>query len=466
VLNRLEDKFTFLFSCMAIVMLFSFNAHAACSPGIPCTDYDIYTDTESGTDPALNGPKTGTPAPHTNETGATTSACDGNFMNQIYSHAIMGASREVIMSEQIIHKPDSVLEYTCFDQWVSVTAHHAGPIFSESTFWEDHEVCTSTGDSTASAGRPPSCASSGDNTVSPYDITIDVVFPDTHLDDALRTLLYDNIQTYVDNNFEHTFMGEATTIDNDIDTSGSTGSALGSGSYNCSHMSTVWNIAKCVDFGEDDRFRTFEDLVNTDPRSIPVECSPGFTASDVIEQGTNSTKLDSTSPGSSTSATSIMDPCPAAGTVAIPVEWPFRDPPSGSTAGTQFSNDLIRVANNCDDSANQNAYSSFDTATLYGELILGLHDLTGNYVPGTGGVSSGIVTTCSDPIPTGVPSITYVWEDYYTGPGDMLVADRDAYIYYEHICPNPGCFYRPVWTTYIDNAPIPATLPTGACLPY
>ncbi|MGN7439109.1 MAG: hypothetical protein ACTHOO_10765 [Alcanivorax sp.] len=438
---------------MAFAVSFSFGAHAACSPGIPCTDYDIYNDTTSGTDAGLNGPKTGTPAPHTNTTGSTTSACDGNFMNQIYSQAYMGASREVIMSEQIIHKPDSVLEYTCFDQWAAVTAEHA-PTFSESTFWENHEICTSTGDSTATAGRPPTCASSGDNTVSPYEIEINVVYPDTTLDDTIRLLVYDSLQTYIDNNFSHTFLGEATTIDNDIDTTGSSGSQLGSGSYNCSHMATVWNIAKCIDFMEDDRFRTFEDLVNADPRSIPAECSPSNSSVDTIEAGNNSTKLDSTSPGSSASATSVMDPCPAAGT-----------PVSG--VNTDFSNDLIRVANNCDDSSNINAYSSFDVMELIDEMILGVQlGSVGTYIPGTGGSTSGVVT-CSDPLPTGVPIITYQYDrDIGGGPGLVTTIDRTARVHYEHICPNPGCYYVPVKQPYIVNGPMPSSTPTGTCVPY
>ena len=463
MLKKLENKVIYLFSCITVVVLFSLSAHAACSPGIPCTDYDIYNDLTSGTDAALNGPKTGTAAPHTNTTGSTTSACDGNFMNQIHSQAFMNASREVIMSEQLIHKPDSVLEYTCFDQWASMAAEHAGPIFSESTFWENHEICTSTGDSTASAGRPPSCASSGQNTVAPYSITINVVYPDTTQDDSLRLLIDDALQAYIDSNFSHTFLGEATTIDNDIDTTSTAGTQMGSGSYNCSHMSTVYNIAKCIDFMEDDRFRTFADLVNADPRTIPVECSPGNSSSDTITAGTSGTKIENTDPGSSVPTggappgPQIMDPCPAAGTPVAGVN-------------TDFSNDLIRVANNCDDGSNLNAYSSFDIAQLYGELVLGVQDILGGiYIPGTGGVTSGIVN-CSDPIPTGVPTITYLWSDAATGPGGIFVASKQGYIFYEHICPNPGCFYRPVWVPFIVNdiqvGPVPASTAVGQCVPY
>ena len=218
-------------------------------------------------------------------------------------------------------------------------------------------------------------------------------------------------------------------------------------------MATVWNIAKCIDFMEDDRFRTFEDLVNEDPRSIPVECSPGFSASDSIEAGNNATKLDSTSPGSSAGATSIMDPCPAAGTVVAGVN-------------TDFSNDLIRIANNCDDSGNLNAYSSFDVMELIDEMILGVQQGTvGTYIPGTGGSTSGVVN-CSDPLPTGVPVVTYEYDNSGFAPGAIFSIVRSPSIHYEYICPNPGCYYVPIKVPHVVNGPVPASTPAGQCVPY
>lgn len=450
MLTKVKSKIVFSYLCITVVLFYSAYAYAACSPGIPCTDYNIYTDTTAGVATALNGPKTGRPTPYTNVTGSSSSVCDGNFMNQIYSNAFMNASREVIMSEQIIHKPDSVLEYTCFDEWVNVAREEVGKIFTEDdATWNNRVVCLSTEDSQTS--DPNSCPSGGTNTVSPYQITINAAQPVGTTSSDLQSLIFGNLGTYITNNFAHKFMGESLSIDIDSSFPNASGTT-----YNCSHMSTVWNIAKCVDFEEDDRFRTFEDLVLNDPRSIPVECSPGNSSSDTVTAGTSSTKLDNTSTGSSTPASSIMNPCPAAGTVTAGVN-------------TGFSNDLIRVANNCDDistPANLNSYSSFDVMKLYDEMILGVQTLVGTYLPGTGGVSSGVVSTCNSPIPTGVPVVTYEYSSSGTGPGNMDIVVRTANIHYEYICTNPGCYYRPNKIPFIVNGPVPSSTPAGVCMPY
>ncbi|HBR69067.1 MAG TPA: hypothetical protein DEA55_06800, partial [Rhodospirillaceae bacterium] len=56
---------------------------------------------------------------------------DADFMNQIYARTFLEASREIVMNETALRKPDSVMEYSCYDQQMSVTAHRLGPIFSE-----------------------------------------------------------------------------------------------------------------------------------------------------------------------------------------------------------------------------------------------------------------------------------------------------------------------------------------------
>ena len=371
---------------------------ATCSPGIPCTNYDVYDNAND------NNAKTGS------------GSCDANFMNQIYSRAFMEANREVIMSEQIIHKPDSVLEYTCFDQFISMAAHNAGPIFSETDYWENMTIEIWTGDNV-------------------YTTTINVVFPSTHMDNILAALILDTLSNYIDANFGHTFLGEGTTLDNTIS------SSIGSNSYNCSHMSTVWTVAKCLDFGEDDRFRSFEHLVSNDPRSIPQECSPGNTSSDTVTSGNNSTKLDVTSSGS-TSATGGMPSggqtteCPAAGGPVAGVE-------------TDFSNDIINVVNNCDNGTNEFPYASFYAINTFFDIAEAYDDPD---IP------------CSSPLPTGVPIITYNY-DTSTNDDNILVVDRTYEFHYDHICPNAGCYYAPDKEPYTWGDDLPDTT-TGECLPF
>lgn len=436
------------------MVLGSHSAHAACSAGIPCTDYDIYTTPTAGTDNALNGLKDG-----------TSGTCDGNFMNQIYSRAFMEASREVIMSEQLIHKPDSVLEYTCFDELIDMTAHHAG-FFSESQKWDDMTIeiwvggehGDDTGDDRVDTGT---CSGSNCPDRS-RDTTINdgsgsgllpdqddySVFETDRLDHILEDFLMNSLQDYVDDNFSHTFMGEASTIDNNLTTG-----SIGDTTYSCSHMSTVWAISKCVDFGEDDRFRSFTHLVGTnsgegDPRTIPEACSPSHESNDTVTNGTASTKLDNTSPGTIMDSGGIVEKCPTAGATV-------------SGVNTGFSNDLIRLANNCDASSgtNLNVFAAFDTMDTHTDLIRA----AGAYVPGAA-TTSGLVI-CSAPLPIGIPIITYNISGSAGGPTGINIA-RTYQIHYDHLCPNPGCRYLPVKVPYILGAPLPAAGPlTGVCLP-
>ncbi len=423
------------------ILLLSASVNAACSPGIPCTTYDIYSNPSSGTDGAFNGPKVDdASAPHDD------SACDGNFMNQIYARAHLEASREVIMGQQLIHKPDSVLEYTCFDQFLNQAAANANS-FSSSTTFNNRPICIETADT-------PCISTNITTTVTGTEVT-----------DALGIFLYGTLQLYVNANFGHTFLGEATTIDTDI-------AAPAATAYACEHMQTVWEIAKCIDFAEDDRFRTFEELISADPRSIPIACSPANISSDAVEIGVDATKLNSSSPAlpsltPAALANNTSDPCPPAG-----------GPVSGVNTG--LSNDQIRVANNCDISdSERNAYASLDLMESYDEYIRGF----GLYLPGTatrtGILFSGTAPSfaCMNPIPTGIPIISYDYQalgaatDFAspgTGPGGMHEIDRTTYLHYDFICPNPGCFYQAVRMPYIEGSllPLPASFPTGICVPY
>ena len=394
-------------------------AHAACSPGIPCADYDLYTQWNAGTTASLNGPKTGLPVADYDER-----TCDGNFMNQIYSKAYMEGSRQILMSEQIIHKPDSVLEYTCFQSY----AEHAATIeteFSYTSRWEDdYEQDRETADETITDtfdvyredfnDGDTDCGSTGSDS--------DECVND--LGEAIEYLVIEALETYLDQNFDHTYLGEALSID-----------YTPGGGTNCSEMATVWNIAKCLDFGEDDQFRTFYSLTTGDPRTIPEECSPGQSASDAVEAGNSGTQLDNTS--AATPIMAVEDMCPPAGTAP--------------TADTNLSTDLIRLSNNCPspaDDDNKKAYASVDLIELQDHLLLGAGYGSGMYFPGTGGHDTGVMAlACQNqtPIPTGIPVVTYEHEwDEYASYEMHIVGERQRFLHYEHMCLHPGCYYRPV----------------------
>lgn len=372
--NLFFKVFPPFFGVFVLALFVSIPAYAGCTPGIPCTGYDVTATPTSGTDAALNGPKTGRPAPHTG------GMCDGNFMNQIYAKAYMEASREVILNEQLIHKPDSVLEYTCFDQFIALNAHNAGMIFSEADTFDSRDVDLCTADD--------GCGSSTQS----YSVN----YADDHLDDVLEVLLLSTLDNYITNNFAHTFLGGETSVNNNINAS-----SIGGNSYDCTHMQTVWDLAKCRDFGEDDQFFNFETLSTADPRILINECSPG--QSMASGSGSNTPMLITENPR-----------CPAAG--------------GGPYAVTNINNDITRVANNC-----EFLFVIYDGMLRYFERLR---------APGTViGVSPPVI--CQPPIPTGM-TVLIRRHTLYQFPGfeSQLpnLSPTDS-THNDMFCPNPGCYY-------------------------
>ncbi len=222
-------------------------APAGCIPGLPCfvlkTPNDSF-DPDDG--PNVVGP---------NASKSSSGACDADFMNQIYARALIEAERENVMGQTVIRKPDSVLEYTCFDQIVSATAVHAGPLFSESEFWKDINVNVQAG----AAGDLPA------------NVNLNVFMGNKSLDNVLKVLVLDSLNNYVDTNFAHDFFGDTSETNNTI------AAGIGDGSYDCAIMNSLYHFAKCNDLAVDDPFLSFEQLALFDPRAEPEECNPAET---------------------------------------------------------------------------------------------------------------------------------------------------------------------------------------------
>ncbi len=167
------------------------------------------------------------------EDGIAESSCDCNYWDSMESHAWLAAEREVVQNQNLIAKPDSVLEYSCFENFVGVTAEKIGPIFSENT-----DVWGSI------PGQGPSS-----------------------LDQPLMESVVDSMYSWVGLNFYHTFLGGRT---DDLDWEGNV-----SGSYDCGVLAVVWHVAKCYNFATraHDRFFTFEEYIeDEDKRELPDPC--------------------------------------------------------------------------------------------------------------------------------------------------------------------------------------------------
>lgn len=249
----------------AMVVLWAMNssvfAAAPCLPGLPC---------EFVTPPSAP-PSSGPNAPKAIETKTPTgnNSCDADFMNQIYARAFLESERENIINEVIVRKPDSVLEYTCFDQFLSYTAGPGAEIFTESDRW--HNIRVPIGGNIGGVPVP--------------DVAFDVYMGNDKVDKSLNFLVMDSLNKYIDKNFYHDFLGGvATGINSSI--SATVGSVP---SYLCDAMYTVHHLAKCNDFGLDDPFMTFSEFVGAanDPRALPQQCIGTAITDDLIKLAHN-----------------------------------------------------------------------------------------------------------------------------------------------------------------------------------
>ncbi len=180
------------------------------------------------------------------------SPCDALYYETLSSRAWLEAQREITQNQNLILKPDSVFEYTCFDRLLRELADHADEMLSE----------------TSSYGQPLSGSS---------------------MDNALRRLVGDSLVSYINLNYGSKTSGVAYNL-----LSGHTaGSAIshsitnvtGGSSYSCDIMARVWHAAKCINFVTDspfDGFYSFDEYAYTagggtpalDKRHLPTACTP------------------------------------------------------------------------------------------------------------------------------------------------------------------------------------------------
>ena len=154
------------------------------------------------------------------------------------NQSVMEARRENIMHQRYIAKPDSILEYTCFNEQVALAGDFAGPIFSET----DEFVYPGTYVLTSGLASVLSFLG--------FD----------SLDAALVEAVEEPVAEYLVGSFDHGLLGETEPV------------AARAGTA-CNIMANVWQASKCKNFNLEE-FYTFDDLINFDPREFPVgwEC--------------------------------------------------------------------------------------------------------------------------------------------------------------------------------------------------
>jgi hypothetical protein len=131
---------------------------------------------------------------------AQPATCDPKYWDSLKAKAWSEAEREIEQNQNYIYKADSVLQYTCFKQFLGVLSAQAPNMFSQTGRWG------------AIAG------------------------PDMGV--ALQNLVIASLDTYLKNNFDHRYLGEFSSL---------TADNAGGTAYNCSEMAKVWPAAKCQD---------------------------------------------------------------------------------------------------------------------------------------------------------------------------------------------------------------------------
>lgn len=156
--------------------------------------------------------------------------CDPAYWNTLTDRAWLEAEREIMQNQNLIFKPDSVFEYTCFDRILAHTATHAGAIFSHTSYF----------------GSPIIPVNDG-----------------LGLRNALGTVVYDALKLFINDNFDHEFLGgragdmSATIADTNMNLTAPPPAytSLFAGSYGtCQIMSSIWQTSKCANFIDNSNF--------------------------------------------------------------------------------------------------------------------------------------------------------------------------------------------------------------------
>ncbi len=162
--------------------------------------------------------------------------CNEDILVSMNARAWLEAQRETLQNENLIVKPDSVMEYSCFGSFLNELALEAKHMFSENRDAWDGSVG---------------------------------IINDSSLDEDLQVLVGTPLRNYLNENFGHDYLGGRWT-GHDYNLAN-----ISSTDYTCEAMGTVWMYAKCVDYGirEEDNFRTFKQYVSYDPRTLPSPCA-------------------------------------------------------------------------------------------------------------------------------------------------------------------------------------------------
>lgn len=164
--------------------------------------------------------------------------CDVALFDQMAERARWQGQRETVAVENLVYKPDSVMEYTCFTRFVD----HIPPNirYASAGFFED---------------------ANGDD-IPDYIVTYDFST------DPMNDLSINPAQNWMWSNFGHTYLGGRA--------SPGTATVAGGTNYLCNAMDAVWELAKCQQFAPEepeDGFYTLTDFLSAGILRYPQQCT-------------------------------------------------------------------------------------------------------------------------------------------------------------------------------------------------
>ncbi len=192
-------------------------SYAQCIAGLPCV-----ADHSTGA----------------NDSKAESAACDADFMNQIYARAFIESDREVAVAQQYVTKPNSVLEFSCFDTVAKEFLETYNPVFSADT---------------SSPGAVPEGRS--------YSNFIKL-----------------SVQSHLSTSYGHDYV------------SSGTGEAYSDELSPCDSLMSAQFLSRCANFDTlGEGFYSFDTLTNVDPRVGPygVSCPGTAVTEDLLKVATN-----------------------------------------------------------------------------------------------------------------------------------------------------------------------------------
>lgn len=218
-------------------------------------------------------------APAAFAAAAVPPTCDADFWDVLRARAWEEANREITQNQNLIAKPDSVLSYICWDNYMDHLARYSengGPEDPDGVggiFYDLYVLIRQI------PGALDPDLTDGLDMNSVLEILIldsltDGVSALSILDAGGLTAAACGRDYYIDANFDHTFLGGRSGISQALS------SSISDSNYTCNRMRQVWDVAKCYNFQtrSHDAFFTFDqyrahEAADRDYRELPTECT-------------------------------------------------------------------------------------------------------------------------------------------------------------------------------------------------